>query len=228
MHGVGAFTFWEYEKIKALFVLRGKGEWVQLCRLLSYKERLLGLWWSSWLSDFDWFSSATHSLSICVSLSESYVQFFLSSYWRVKGVNKPEMSQHKGFFKGCQDQFIFQSVFGSLCAFSAHSQFFPIIPWSEYWHYSVITDMRSNARYSTSHASCCFLLVWNIKHCFLKIQSCLRVEDSTWERLFVIWVLPLFSVRVIQLLLYILRALQDLIDMYVQYIGSGCQGEHRT
>lgn len=66
----------EYEEMKALFVLRGKGEWVQLYRLLSDKERLSGLWWSSCLSNFDWFSFATHSLSICVSLSESYVQFF--------------------------------------------------------------------------------------------------------------------------------------------------------
>lgn len=58
--GWEGLLFGEFEEIKALFVLRGKGEWVQLCRLLSYKERLSGLWWSSWLSNFDWFSFATH------------------------------------------------------------------------------------------------------------------------------------------------------------------------
>lgn len=58
--GWEGLLFAEFEEIKALFVLRGKGEWVQLCRLLSYKERLSGLWWSSWLSNFDWFSFATH------------------------------------------------------------------------------------------------------------------------------------------------------------------------
>lgn len=37
----GVYFFGEYEEIKALFVLRGIGEWVQLCLLLS--QRLSGL-----------------------------------------------------------------------------------------------------------------------------------------------------------------------------------------
>lgn len=41
--GGGGLLFGEFEKIKALFVLRGIGEWVQLCLLLSYKDRLSGL-----------------------------------------------------------------------------------------------------------------------------------------------------------------------------------------
>lgn len=40
---VGVLLFGEFEEIKALFVLRGIGEWVQLCLLLSYKDRLSGL-----------------------------------------------------------------------------------------------------------------------------------------------------------------------------------------
>lgn len=67
----GVYFFGEYEEIKALFVLRGIGEWVQLCLLLS--QRLSGLWWSSWLSNFDCCSFATHSRSICVSSSQSAV-----------------------------------------------------------------------------------------------------------------------------------------------------------
>ncbi len=39
----GGLLFRESEEIKALFVLRGIGEWVQLCLLLSYKARLSGL-----------------------------------------------------------------------------------------------------------------------------------------------------------------------------------------
>lgn len=75
--GWEGLLFGEYEEIKALLVLRGKGDWVQLYQLLSYKERLSGLCWSSWLSNFDWFSFATHSLSICVSLSETMCNFFV-------------------------------------------------------------------------------------------------------------------------------------------------------